>query len=86
MLGVGGGKDEGKGELGSLKSTCTHYCIYNGLPTKAHGTHRELCSMLCDSLDGGGVRGRIDTNIRTAESLCCSPEKITIWLIRYSPI
>ena len=34
----------------------------------------ELCSMLCGSLDGRGVWGRIDTCISMAESLClCYP-------------
>ena len=33
--------------------------------------HLELCSMLCASLDGRGVWGRMDTRIRMAESLCC---------------
>ena len=34
----------------------------------------ELCSMLCGSLDGRGVWGRIDTCIWMAESLClCYP-------------
>ena len=36
--------------------------------------HRELCSMLCGSLDGRGIWGRMETCIRTAESLRCSPE------------
>ena len=34
----------------------------------------ELCSMLCDSLGGSGVWGRMDTCVRVAESLHCSPE------------
>ena len=47
---------------------------------------RELCSMLCGSLDGRGVCGRMDTCICVAESLCCSPETITMMLISYMPI
>ena len=43
--------------------------------------HRELCSMLCASLDGRGAWGRMDTCICLAESLCCSPETITTLLI-----
>ena len=39
--------------------------------------HRELCSMLCGSLEGRGVWGRMDPCICVAESLCCSPETIT---------
>ena len=48
--------------------------------------HRELCSMLCGSLDGRGVWGRMDTRICMAESLCCPPETITTLLICYIPI
>ena len=38
----------------------------------------ELCSMLCSSLVGRGVWGRMDTCICMAEFLLCSPETITI--------
>ena len=48
--------------------------------------HRELCSMLCSSLDGRGVWGRMDTCICRAESLHCSPETITTLLISSIPI
>ena len=48
--------------------------------------HRELCSMLCGSLDGRGVWGRMDTCICMAESLCCAPKTITTLLIGYIPI
>ena len=34
--------------------------------------------MLCDSLDGRGVWGRMDTCICMAESLCCPGETITM--------
>ena len=46
----------------------------------------ELCSMLCGSLDGRGVWGRMDTCICVAESLHCSPETVTTLLISYTPI
>ena len=49
-------------------------------------SHRELCSMLCGSLDGRGVWGRMDTCICMAESLHCSPETITTLLIGYTLI
>ena len=39
--------------------------------------HGDLCSMSCGSLDRRGVWGRMDTRIRTVESLCCPPEIIT---------
>ena len=38
--------------------------------------YRELCSMLCGSLDGKEAWRRMDTCICMAESLCCSPETI----------
>ena len=41
----------------------------------------ELCSILCGSLDGMGVWGKMESDICMAESLCCSPETITILLI-----
>ena len=40
--------------------------------------HMELCSMLCGSLDGRGVWGRMDTCVCMTESLCCSPETYNI--------
>ena len=42
--------------------------------------------MLCGSLDGWGVWGRMDTRIRVAESLHCLPETVTVLLISYTPI
>ena len=44
---------------------------------------RELCSMLCGSLDG---KGRMDTCMCMAESLSCASETITTLLIGYAPI
>ena len=46
----------------------------------------ELFSILCASLDGRGVWGRMDTCICKAESLYCSPETIKTLLIGYTPI
>ena len=43
------------------------------------------CLMLCRSLDGRGVWGRMDTCVCMAESLCCPPETITTLLISYVP-
>ena len=43
--------------------------------------HRDLCSVLRGSLDGKGVRGRTDTCMCMAESLCCPPETITTLLM-----
>ena len=39
--------------------------------------HTEICSVLCASLDGSEVEGRMNTCIRMAESLHCSPETTT---------
>ena len=46
----------------------------------------ELCSMLCASLDGRGVWGRMDTGLCVAESLLHSPETVTTLLIGYTPV
>ena len=43
----------------------------------------ELCSMLCGSLDGRGVWGRMDTCMYMAESLCCSHETIRTLFINW---
>ena len=42
--------------------------------------------MLCGSLDGSGVWGRMGTCLCMAESLHCSREAITMLLIGYTPI
>ena len=47
---------------------------------------RGLCSMLCGSLDGRGVLGRVYTRICMAECLRCSPETITTLVISYTSI
>ena len=48
----------------------------------------KICpaSMICGSLGGKGVWGRMDPCICMAESLSCSPETITTLLISYTPI
>ena len=46
----------------------------------------ELCSMLCGSLDGKGVWGRMYTCISMTESLSYSSETITTSLISCTPI
>ena len=47
--------------------------------------HRELCLMLCGSLDGRGVWERTDTCIHMAESPQCLPQIATTWLISCNP-
>ena len=46
----------------------------------------ELYSMLCGSLDGRTIWGRMDTCICMTESLHYPPEIITTLLISYTPI
>ena len=46
----------------------------------------ELCSMLCGSLDGRGVQGRMDTCVYVAKSLCCAPKTNITLSISYTPI
>ena len=71
LLGVGrmGGRERELGmdmyRLLYLKSIT--YCI------KPTIQHRELCSMLCGSLDERGVWRRMDTRICMAESFRCPP-------------
>ena len=74
----------GSGQLGSVGQTRT-YCYFKmdkqqGLAVQ----HRELCSVLCGSLDGRGVWRRRDTRMCMAESLRCPPETITTLLIGYT--
>ena len=44
---------------------------------------RELCSVLCGSLDGRGVWGTMDTLL--CMTLCCTPKATTTVLISYTP-
>ena len=66
---------------------CVHTAMFK-TDDQQHPTvqHRELSSVLCGSLDWGGVCRRLDTCICMAESLRCSPEAITTLLISYTPI
>ena len=45
--------------------------------------HRELCSVLCGSLDGRDVWRRKDTCVCMAESLRCPPETITALFVNW---
>ena len=42
--------------------------------------------MMCNSLDGKGVWGRMETGIHMAELFHCSPAIITALLTGYTPI
>ena len=56
--------------------------ITNKVPLYSTGN----CTIICGSLDGMGVWGRMDTCMYMAQSLCCPPEIITTLLINYNPI
>ena len=56
------------------------------MTTRTCCIQRELCSVLCGSLDGRRVWGEMDTCICMAESFCSSPETIKTLLISYTPI
>ena len=45
--------------------------------------YMELCSVLCGSLDGRSIWGRMDTRTRVAEPLCCAPETVTASFVSY---
>ena len=49
------GKGDGKGQLGKLGSIYTHCYVDSGYQQGPSVSDRELCSMLCGSLDGRGV-------------------------------
>ena len=84
MVATGEGREEGiVRELGIDMYTAIFKMGNQQGPTVQH---RELCSMLCGSLDGRGVWGRKDTRICMVESLCCAPETTTTLLIGYTPI
>ena len=80
------GKNEGKGELGSLEWTCTHTNIKMDNQQGPPVEHMEFSSRLCGSLEGRGVWRRRDTCTCMAESLCCPPETITTMLIGHMRI
>ena len=80
------GKNEGKGELGSLEWTCTHTNIKMDNQQGPPVEHMEFSSRLCGSLEGRGVWRRRDTCTCMAESLCCPPETITTMLIGHMTI
>ena len=48
--------------------------------------YNEVCSMLCGSLDGRGVWGKIDTWMCMAGSLYYSQDAIITLLIGYTPV
>ena len=71
-----GGRMRGRDDQG-VWGGHVHTAIFKMIPNKDL-LYMELCSVLCGSLDGRGVWGRMDTCICMAESLCCRPEIIAI--------
>ena len=67
----------GKGELGSWDGHVHAAILKMDQQQRPAVEHRDLCSMLCGSLDGRGARGRMDTCVWMADSLRCPPETIT---------
>ena len=59
--------------------------LYSKWITNKDRLYSTWNSMLCASLDGRGVRGRMDTWICMAEFLRCASETTTIFLIGYTP-
>ena len=88
--GWGGGSKEGRDGLG-VWDWHVHAAIYK--MDKQQGPtveHRELCSVLCNNLNGKRIWKRIDIHVYTCicitESLCCTPETGTTLLINSTPI
>ena len=82
---VSRGKDGGRGgiirEFGM--DVYTMLCLKQITSKRLPVWHRELCSMLCGSLDGRGVWRRMDTYVCMTESLPCSPETITTLFVNW---
>ena len=78
---VGGGEGWGEGIVKEFGMDIYTLLYLKWITNK----HVELCSMLCGSLDGKGVWGRMDTYICMAESLH-PPQTITTLLIGYITI
>ena len=62
-----------------------HIAVFKMDNQQGPTVYRELCSMLSGILEGREVWGRMDTCLCMAESLCCSPETVTL-SIDYTPI
>ena len=59
-----------------------HIPIYN-IDNQQEPTSQELYSVLCNNLYGKKIWKRMDTCICITESLCCTPETITTFLVNY---
>ena len=75
------------GRLGSIPGMHMYSLLYlKWITNKDLLFSTGNCSMLCGSLDGRGVWGRVDICICMAESLHCSPGTITALLTGNTPI
>ena len=82
---LSGGKDEGDGIIREFGMD-THTAVFKmGNLQEPTVERRELCRVLCDSLDERGVCGRMDTCVCVAESLHSSPETMTLFVNRLHP-
>ena len=77
----GCGEVGGKRQLGSLGWVWTYCYIKMDNQDGPTVWHMDLSWMLCGSLDGRGVWGRMDTCVCMADCLHCSSETITTLLI-----
>ena len=85
--GKGWGKKWGDGIVREFGKVMYRLLYLKWIPSRTYCTAHELCSMLCGSLDGRGVLGRMDTCICMAESLWYLPDTITtLHSNSYTPI
>ena len=74
-------------EISSLSHFIVHTAKFTVDKQQGHtGEPMELCSMLCGSLDGRAVWGRMDTCRCMTESLSCPPKIVTTLLIGYTTV
>ena len=59
-----------------FKTVCNEVQLF-AVKNRKNVLCRELCLVLCGSLDGKGVWGKMDKCICMAESVCCPPQTIT---------
>ena len=77
---------QGKGTVRDFGNVISTAIFKMGNQQRPIVQHMELCSMLCASLEGKVVWGRMDTCVCLAQSLRRSPENTTTLLVGYTPI
>ena len=85
LMAAGAGRMVGRDSQGVWVGH-VHTAIFKMVQQGPTVQHRKLCSMLCGSLDGRGICGRLETCISMAEFLCCPPETVTTLFISCTPI